>query len=142
MAKLTKETLKKLLKECLVELLQEENMFLVKESVNSSKPSQTNMIKEELQVKDAVKENPYLKEAINNLSNSMLDKNKREMFADIFEDTAKTTYQDMLANDINYRGPVAPPTEEQRQSDVKSLEEIAVGGDLSRWAKVAFAGSK
>jgi len=150
MAKLTKQSFKALLKECLMEILEEENVIFVKESKgNVSKPNRQKlqqMIREEISEPKSVEQtvdNPFLKESINNLSEnlSMLDKSKRSIYESIFEDTARTTYQEMIQNDVNYSGPALKPTAQQLKEDEEVLKEMTMDGDLSRWAAVAFGGN-
>lgn len=158
MARLTKELLKKMLKECLMEIAEEERLLIAKETKEVSKSSikehvakRHPLTKDELIQKhfsseqededeDDIISNPHLKETINNLSNNLgvLDESKKAIFESIFEDTARTTYVEMMQNDINYRGPAPKPTKEQKQADEQSLKSLAPEGDVSRWAKWAF----
>lgn len=137
MAKLTKGTLKELLRECLVELMEEEGISFIKEGAPASATPRPTAPESAARVPASPAparpiENQMLKESIKELTGNMPD-----MFASIFEDTARTTLQEQLANEGKV---VLPPSEEAMAADETVLKEMAEGGDLGRWASVAFAG--
>lgn len=136
MASLTKGTLKELLRECLVELMEEEGFSLVKEGAQHtaapSRPAAPETSPTRSPDSAPPLENQMLKESIKELTGNMPD-----MFASIFEDTARTTLQEQLANEGKV---VIPPSEEAIAADETVLKEMANGGDMKRWASVAFAG--
>jgi len=147
MAKITRGELKKILKECLREILKEEGM-LVEAKKRQPAPAATptgerTAIRKELRQRmnsEAHVANPRLMEHVNSLAAAVGDSSKVDMMRTLLEDTANTTLQEQLEMGSGVaRGLVLPPTEKQTREDLEAVQSLALDGDVTHWAKIAFA---
>lgn len=137
MAKLTKNELKSILKECLKEILHEEGILLAEGSAVSRKEET-----EQTQRQNAAKTRLF--EHVNSVASNF---GESDVMRKIFEDTAITTLQKQEANghSVGLAGGASVPmlsevaSVEQVKQDKQQLSNLSFGGDISRWAKVAFA---
>lgn len=148
MAKFTKSDLKKMMKECLEEILEEKGFSIVSE-VRSAPPTTPSLASHlDMTTENTVpapvqpartRENHVLKENVNILANSIGQTNpeQQDLFASIFEDTAMNTLQEQREH-----GQGGIPTKEASPEviaeEVKQLEGLSVDGDIGRWAQVAL----
>jgi len=167
MARLTKSGLKAILKETLKECIREilveepqifENQLKMASNIQKTNPAApTRKVENPRQVaQDLVAksfadennsfglENSMLAENINSIAASFGiggDSSQQDLMKEIFTDTAVTTLQQQ--HEIGMTGGTIPmnlpATEEQAKEDEESLKKLSVCGDMSRWAKVAFA---
>lgn len=147
MARLTKKDLKLILKECLREILLEEgiigeqkNNIVARQNSYNYNNNNNNLPVQSQQnlAKKALLEN------VNMLANATGEKSS--MYADILADTAMTTLQ--AQNQLEPRGRSMPVvqefySEEQADQDAQSIhqltEQFSSVGDMSHWARLAFA---
>ena len=145
MAKLTKKELKGILKECLKEILHEEGILLAE---NRMVHGQENNSEENTEVRRNNFAKTRLFEQVNSVANSFSSKDETDLMRKIFQDTAITTLQKQEANghSVGLQGVSVPILSEeasnhQNLEDKKQLSNLSMDGDISRWAKVAFANS-
>lgn len=142
MAKLTKSDLKKIMKECLVEILEENGLSLVSESTTPTQPKVDPLVSPPAPSAPARPiENAMLKENVNLLAGSIgiTNPDKQDIFASIFEDTALHTLQEQREHGQGAI-PTVPVNPAAIEKEVKQLEELSVDGDIGRWAQVALGG--
>lgn len=97
---------------------------------------------------DAKPINEHVKKIISATANEMGKGNSKlsSAYAAIFEDTAMHTLPQQLANDTSSGGSgmgalqAAGMQGQQEKVAPAQLEAMAVGGDMTRWASVCFAG--
>lgn len=138
---------KKILKECLLEILTEEPIIKQKlqESVTHNKKSSGNINAKQIarQIAGAdefdLQNESMLMEQINSmaLGASGGDKKQSELFKSIFADTALNTLPQQ--HEIV---PGSGMTNADMNTPGVDIGELAFGGDVSRWANVAFAAKK
>jgi len=139
MARLTKKDLKAILKECLREILKEEGM--IGGSTHSTQQIKTESNRTNIS-NTSVRHNPLLENV--NLLAKVTGGKKSDLYAQILADTATTTL--LAQKEPNMQGMTNLPefyTEEQIASDSESIqqltEQFSATGDMSHWAKLAFA---
>ena len=145
MAVLTKSSLKKMMKECLLEILEERDLEIVQEGrrapvAPSARPAAGSEGPPVNKRVDA--QNQMLKENASILASSIGQSNpeQQDIFASIFEDTAMNTLQEQVEH-----GQTGIPGKEVTPAviaeEVKQLEGLTDDGDIGRWARVALGGS-
>ena len=142
MASLTKGTLKKMLRECLKEILEEEGFSLVQEGRAAPVASPTMPTQASANNNKPPVENQLLKEHVNSLANSIGQTNpeQQDIFASIFADTAQNTLQEQVEPGMGGGWAAKPATPEVIAEEVKQLEGLSLDGDIGRWAQVALGG--
>jgi hypothetical protein len=140
--KLKRDEFKAMLKECILELVQEGKIFQGNQG-GLGKPSQPSKLNEvaELGDQDGITPNTRLNEAVKMTTHlvSKGDPKKAALYQSIIADTAKTTLQKQLANQMSgggalMEGAVLP---EEREIDQAQLGMFAAN---QRWAQLAFGG--
>lgn len=158
MAKLTKKELKQVLKECIREIFKEEGIVLAEgataTAIKNNRIAAPETVYHEQQETEAPIQNSRLMETVNSIANSFSVKGDKEadLFRSILADTAATTLQEQqgAGHSVGQQGSSGliselatasiPVSSQQVQSDRSELSSLSHGGDISRWAKVAFAG--
>ncbi len=149
MAKLTKSQLKGIVKECLVEILVEgldsrptmsnsERLSALSDRIGStpkrsaSKPARSTQDYQRRPANDHVRFESAIKENVSNLTSN-------PMMADIFSDTARTTLQEQMANEV-------PTSTSAAQSAPGAMEQIGDPMEMfaasENWATLAFSDTK
>jgi hypothetical protein len=142
--KLKRNEFKAMLKECILELVQEGKLFQDSTAkTRSSGIAPTNKLNEATESSgiDGITPNTRLNEAVK-LTTQLVSKGdpkKSAMYQNIIADTAKTTLQKQLANQMTgggalMEGAVLP---EERALDQAQLGMFAAN---QRWAQLAFGG--
>lgn len=141
--KLKRDEFKTMLKECILELVQEGKIFQggQQPGVRTVPSSKLNEVVESLESND-VTPNTRLNEAVRLTTHLVTkgDPKKAALFQNIIADTAKTTLQKQLANQMTgggalMEGAVLP---EEKAFDQAQLGLFAAN---ERWAQLAFAGT-
>jgi hypothetical protein len=141
--KLKRDEFKTMLKECILELVQEGKIFQggQQPGVRTAPSSKLNEVVESLESND-VTPNTRLNEAVRLTTHLVTkgDPKKAALFQNIIADTAKTTLQKQLANQMTgggalMEGAVLP---EEKAFDQAQLGLFAAN---ERWAQLAFAGT-
>jgi len=140
MARLTKKDLKSILKECLKEILKEEGLIGLQQ--NNQTVNQNNLPLNKKN--DFTMKNKALMENVGMLAN-VVSKDKSNLYTQILADTAMTTLQEQ--KDPTMLSGMVPAqefySEEQVIQDTESIqkltEQFSSAGDITHWAKLAFA---
>ena len=139
MAKLTRTQLKGIVKECLVEILVEgldndtgaSNGAPMRESVSlKQKLPKPNLIENSRPATDHVRFESAVKQSVSELTNS-------SMMADIFSDTARTTLQEQLANEVPGTAQMSDLSSPGSQEQIGDPSEIFAASE--KWAALAFS---
>ena len=141
MAKLTRAQLKGIVKECLVEILVEGLdsdsaaeapgvSSLFESAAPKSKPRRSSVIENRRPAADHVRFESAVKQSVSELTNS-------SMMADIFSDTARTTLQEQLANEVPGAAPTSDLGSPGPQEQIGDPSEIFAASE--NWAALAFS---
>ena len=138
MAKLSKNTLKLMIKECLIEILSEGlgelgGISHAASFQDSFQRTQKNI--QEVSEKSTKVENNKFESNTRNLINSTTED---PVLKDIFADTAKTTLQEQMSADSGRKGYIKPT--DKISSIVDKSDPIELFGEASNnWASLAFS---
>lgn len=143
--KLKRDEFKAMLKECILELVQEGRIFQGSAQAPSrpAQPSSNSKLNEvtELGDSDGMTPNTRLNEAVRVTTHliSKGDPKKAALYQNIIADTARTTLQKQLANQMSGGGVLMESAvlPEEREVDQAQLGMFAAN---QRWATLAFGG--